>query len=475
MDLQSLQQRCRGAMAQPGDPTYDAMVHGDLWNRAIPERRPELVVRVEDAQDVTAVLQFAREHGKKVVVRGGGHHWSQPTLRHGGILIDLACLNRVVSIDAAARRAIVQPFVSNRDVQAALNAQGLAFPSGHCPQVKLSGYLLGGGMAWNQGDWGAGTESVEAMEIVTAAGECILASTTDHADLFWAARGAGPGFFGVVTAFHLRLYPLPSAILGSTYIFPLSDAGVVGDWLSRLAPSLASSVELSLFLLQAPAPLQSAAQSDQGAVCMVTAVSFSDDVEEGRRQLHPLESPPTAPLSREVAVPLDFPQLFETSGALWPEGQRSRVEARFSNASPGDLARAVADLLTTSPSPTSLVLFTIFTGPAVAGSAQAAAAPATAYSMRARVYGGPWTMWVDAAQDRETIAWHEACTQRLRPFSVGSYIGEADFVRRPATAVEAYRPECWSRLADLRSVHDPDRLFFDFFEGLGEDLSPITR
>ncbi len=469
MDLRVLRQHCRGALAQPGDPEYGDLLHGDLWNRLIPERRPELVVRVEDVQDVIAVLQFAREHGHKVVVRGGGHNWCQPTLRHGGILIDLARLNQIVSIDAAARRAIVQPIISNCDLQAALNAHGLAFPTGHCPEVKVSGYLLGGGMAWNQGDWGAGTDSVEAMEIVTAAGECIQASRTAHADLFWAARGAGPGFFGVVTAYHLRLHPLPAAIVGSTYCFALADAGAVGDWLSSLAPSLSASVELSLFLLQAPAPLQAAASSDGGAVCLVTAVAFAESMDAGRRQLAPLDAPPAAPLSREVAVRLDFPQLFATSGALWPEGQRSRVEARYSNASAGDLARAVADLMARAPSPTTLVLFTLFTGPDAAAPRQG-----TAYSMRSRIYGGPWTMWADPAHDGRNGAWHQECTGRLHPFTGGSYIGEADFARRPATAVEAYRPECWSRLADLRSVHDPSRLFFDYFEGLATDPSPAA-
>ncbi|WP_197157719.1 FAD-binding oxidoreductase [Synechococcus sp. CBW1006] len=454
-------------MAQPGDPAYEAMVYGDLWNRVIPERGPELVVRVEEEQDVKAVLRFARERGLKVVVRGGGHNWCQPTLRQGGILIDLSCLNRVLSIDAEQRRAVVQPVVSNRDLQAALNAQGLTFPSGHCPQVKLSGYLLGGGMAWNQGVWGAGTESVEAIDMVTPAGEFLQASRDHHADLFWAARGAGPGFFGVVTAFHLRLYPLPSAILGSTFYFPLSAAGTVGDWLASLAPSLSASIELSLFLLQAPAALQEAARSDGGIVCMVTAVSFTDSVAEGRRQLTPLESPPTPPLSQECAVPLDFPRLFDASGSLWPEGQRSRVEARFSMASPGDLARAVVSSMQRCPSPTTLVLFTVFTGPCPGPEGGA-----TAYSMRARVYGGPWTMWLDLAQDAENMAWHQDCIDRLRPYTVGSYIGESDFIRRPATAVEAFLPQCWSRLADLRSLHDPDRLFFDFFEGLAEPALP---
>ena len=76
-------------------------------------------------------------------------------------------------------------------------------------------------------------------------------------------------------------------------------------------------------------------------------------------------------------------------------------------------------------------------------------------------------MWLNPADDAANIEWHEACTAALRAYTRGSYIGETDFVRRPASAVEAYLPRCWSRLADLRTVHDPGRLFFDLFEALG--------
>ncbi|WP_254940925.1 FAD-binding oxidoreductase [Cyanobium sp. Morenito 9A2] len=456
-------------MAQPGDPAYLSMVQANLWNQLLPERWPELVVRVKDEHDVIAVLRYAREQGRKVVVRGGGHHWCQPTLRRGGILIDLACFNQVLSIDAAARTAIVQPVVSNRELLAALQPLGLAFPSGHCPQVKVSGYLLGGGMAWNQGVWGAGTESVEAMEIITAAGEKVLASREQHADLFWAARGAGPGFFGVVIAYHLKVYPLPAAILGSTFCFPLAQAGTVGDWISALAPSLSPSVELTLFLLQAPPPLQAAAAPDGGVVLMVSAVAFADTDAEGRRQLEPLDHSELPPLSREVAVSLSFPTLFDLSGSLWPEGHRSRVENRFSSASAGDQIRAAAGFMAAAPSPTTLVFFTVFTGPAAVHDPIN-----TSYSMNGQVYGGPSTMWLDPAYDATNIEWHEACTAALHVHTKGSYIGETDFVRRPTSAVEAYLPHCWSRLADLRAVHDPDRVFFDLFEALGEDVHSFS-
>jgi FAD/FMN-containing dehydrogenase len=71
--------------------------------------------------------------GRLPVVRGGGHNWCQPTLRNGGLLTDVKDLNKVISIDVPARKAVVQPIISNREIQKVLNAEGLAYPSGHCP------------------------------------------------------------------------------------------------------------------------------------------------------------------------------------------------------------------------------------------------------------------------------------------------------------------------------------------------------
>src|ERR1041385_8179930 len=173
MDIDALKKACKGVVAAQGDANFTDLIHGNLWNRLIPRRAPQIVVRVKDEQDVIATIHFARENKLKVVVRGGGHNWCQPTLRNSGLLIDLSELNKVISIDVEARKAVVQPIISNRDIQKTLNAKGLAYPSGHCPQVKLSGYLLGGGMSWNQGVWGSGAESVEAIELVTAEGKLI--------------------------------------------------------------------------------------------------------------------------------------------------------------------------------------------------------------------------------------------------------------------------------------------------------------
>src|SRR5262249_439065 len=156
----------------------------------------------------------------------------------------LSNLNKIISVDPGRRRAVVQPVVSNRQAQEALNAQGLSYPTGHCPEVKLSGYLLSGGMAWNHGVWGPGVGRVEAMESVNARGEKLVASATENTDYYWAARGGASMFFAVVTRYHLKLYPLPKAITSSAYYYRYEDVTAIAEWLGPLARKLPASVEL---------------------------------------------------------------------------------------------------------------------------------------------------------------------------------------------------------------------------------------
>lgn len=461
VNIETLKKSCRGTVTSAGEAGFGEAIHADLWNKLVPDRAPQVVVRAADEHDVMAAVKFAGKNQLKVVVRGGGHNWCQPSLRSGGMLIELADLNKVISIDVENRKAVLQPIVSNRDVQKALNPKGLAYPSGHCPQVKLSGYLLGGGMAWNPTVWGSGAESVEAIELVTAEGKLITASEKENPDYFWAARGAGYGFFGIVTKYYLKLYPLPKAIHGSTYYYSMDDAVAVGTWLGDLAPKISPSVELSLFLIEAPKELKEKAAAHGGKVCMVTGGAFEDTPEAAKAALQPLENCPVKPLSKTFATPLIFEQLFDASGSLWPEGVRARVETTFSNTNPGEMVKTIRDHFQKTPSPTTVFLFTIFCGLNVP-----APHSGTALSMSGKIYGGPWTMWWNAAEDQVNVEWHKKMIEMLRPYNVGYYIGESNAVERPATAVQAFAPDNWQKLADLRDKYDPDGVFFGYFDGL---------
>ena len=127
-------------------------------------------------------------------------------MRDGGLLLDLSRLT-AVEVDAEAMTASVQPGCRGDALVAALAEHDRFFPAGHCPGVGLGGYLLQGGYGWNGRVHGPACMSVEAIDVVTAEGEPVRADAQQNSDLLWAARGAGPGFFGVVTRFHLRLQP----------------------------------------------------------------------------------------------------------------------------------------------------------------------------------------------------------------------------------------------------------------------------
>ena len=203
-DARALQKSIKGQVLTASDSDFEKVAL-DVWNKyGTNMRRPQLIVRVANEQDVVEAVKYAKANKLKVTVRGGGHNWCNPSMRNGGMMIDLTNLNQVISIDAKAHKAVVQPIISNREIQARLNAQDLSYPSGHCPPVKLSGYLLGGGMSWNQGVWGTGIGSVEAVELVTPNGDIITADKDQNTNYYWAARGAGPGFFGVAIRYHLQ-------------------------------------------------------------------------------------------------------------------------------------------------------------------------------------------------------------------------------------------------------------------------------
>ncbi len=82
MNIETLKKACKGVVAANGDANFEQEVCGWIVEfLRQPGRRPEVVVRAADENDVIAAIRFARENKLKVVVRGGGHNWCQPTLR----------------------------------------------------------------------------------------------------------------------------------------------------------------------------------------------------------------------------------------------------------------------------------------------------------------------------------------------------------------------------------------------------------
>jgi FAD/FMN-containing dehydrogenase len=450
-----------GEIIRRGDPDYERVRGAMVWNALKPDRRPDLIVRVGSQNDVVKAIDFARSRRLKVSIRGGGHSWCGLPLRGGGMLIDLSQLD-AAAVDPASRTAAIEPCISNRDLIEQLEPHGLAFPVGHCPGVKASGFLLSGGIGWNSGYWGPACESVTAIDMVTAGGQLIRASATENQDLFWAARGGGPGAAAVAIRYHLQLHYLPRGILTSTYYCALARLREAMEELTELLPRLARFVEISVFLVSAPRELASQCAASGGKLCMLSATAFGDTEAQAAAALAPLETCPALRdcLSKSLAVATPFKTLFDTSGQMWPEDHRYLVEALWSQSRPCDILPSLGEHIAQAPSAKTVVLFALYPGWADGNPGFDAA-----FSKVARVYGGPWTIWRDQADDEANRAWHQRAVALLQPFTQGHYIGETDIAEAPSRAPACFVSSHWRRLQELRAKHDPDQLFHGFFDG----------
>jgi FAD/FMN-containing dehydrogenase len=370
------------------------------------------------------------------------------------LLIDVGAL-RGVEIDAAHKTALAQPGVRGRELTEKLARQGLAFPCGHCSTVPLAGYLLGGGFGWNAGEWGVACWNVTGVDVVTAGGELLHADENDHADLFWAARGAGPGFVGVIVGYRLRLFELPTAIETTTLVYPLEKAGDLARWAARTGPQLARNVELVLLCVAAPAHLT----KQHSRVCTVTATAFARSHQEALAALQPIAACPVeGALAREVNAPASFDSLFGVMDAAFPDGKRCAMDTLWLAGDAGELLARAAAQYERAPSPRSLLLCVVPPPPP----ADAPPLPDCAFSMVGPVNLGCYAIWDEESADEENVAWLRRTTAALSDATIGYYVGETDFDAGESRSRRSFSEANWQRLAELRKKHDPTGLFHDY-------------
>ncbi|KGN41675.1 FAD-binding oxidoreductase [Knoellia aerolata] len=244
----SLRDLCGGAVHLAGDPGYDTARMP--WNVAV-DQRPAAVAFPRHVEDVVSVVRAAAAAGLRVAPQGTGHNAGaladQPL---GDVVLLRTNEMSAVSVDPEARIARAEGGALWQDVVEAAASHGLAALHGSSPDVAVIGYTLGGGLSWYARSLGLATNSVTAVEVVTADGSLVRADARNERDLFWALRGGG-GNFGVVTAIEFRLYPIPDVYAGMLLWDRERAPEVVRAWAawSRTAPD---SVTTSLRVMSLP-------------------------------------------------------------------------------------------------------------------------------------------------------------------------------------------------------------------------------
>ena len=200
--LRSLDQAVRGPVLAPGTAAYDAVYRP--FDALYDSIRPLAVVQPLDAQDVGAVVNWARTHGMHIAARSGGHSYGGYSTTRG-VVVDLS---RLAGVHVAAGKATVGPGARLGNVYNGLGAHGLAIPAGTCPSVGIGGHALGGGFGLASRAWGLASDNLLSLQIVTADGKVLVADKTHHSDLYWACRGGGGGNFGIATRLVFRTHPV---------------------------------------------------------------------------------------------------------------------------------------------------------------------------------------------------------------------------------------------------------------------------
>ena len=164
---ESYSARLSGTVIRPGDATYNEARR--VWNGMI-DSSPRMIVRCSSTADVVAAVNFAREEGIVLAVRGGGHNAAGLSTCDDGLVIDLSPM-RAVTVDAARRTARVQGGALWRDLDAATHPHGLATTGGVISTTGVGGLTLGGGLGWMMRQHGLACDNVVSAELVTADGQ----------------------------------------------------------------------------------------------------------------------------------------------------------------------------------------------------------------------------------------------------------------------------------------------------------------
>jgi FAD/FMN-containing dehydrogenase len=274
----------QGELLRPGDERYDEARR--VWNGAI-DRRPALIASCGSAADVAAALDLARERELQVAVRGGGHSVAGWSVCDDGLVIDLSPM-RGIEVDPDAGTARAGGGVLWGELDAATQAHGLATVGGIVTHTGVAGLTLGGGIGWLMRRHGATVDNLLAADVVTADGDLLRASESEHPDLFWGLRGGG-GNFGIVTSFEYRLHEIGPTVLGGPIYYPLEDGPEVLRHYRDVIADAPDELTTILNLRMAP-PLPFIPEELHGRPVVMVAVCYAGDLERGEAVLAPLRS-----------------------------------------------------------------------------------------------------------------------------------------------------------------------------------------
>jgi FAD/FMN-containing dehydrogenase len=440
----------RGQLIRPQDSAYDearSVFYGGF------DRSPALIVRVEDAADVSRVVALARESGLELAVRSGGHSVAGHSVSDGGIVLDLSEMKNL-EIDLEQGTAWAETGLTAGEFTDAAGAHGLTTGFGDTGSVGIGGITLGGGVGYLVRKHGLTIDSLLAAEVVTADGELLRVDAETHPDLFWAIRGGG-GNFGVATRFQYRLHEV-DMIVGGMMILPATPDVIS----SFVAEAEAAPEELSTIanVMVAP-PMPFLPPEAHGQLVIMALLCYAGEVDEGERAIAPFRALAT-PLADTVG-PKPYPQMYEPAE---PGPDEEVARSLFVDSFDSRVAQTIVEHLRASTAPLAVAQIRV-----LGGAMARVSADATAFTHRERgimvALGAVYERPEETAMHEE---WVGAFAAALREGDGGVYV---NFLgdEGEARVREAYPGATFERLAEIKGRYDSTNLF-----RLNQNIPPAT-
>lgn len=443
--IDELKGRVRGEVITPEDASYDEArkVHNGMI-----DRRPAVVARCQDTGDVIAAVDYARENGLLLSVRGGGHSVPGFGTNEGGLVIDLSRM-KGTRVDPGKRTIRAEGGCTWGDFNHATYPFGLATTGGIISTTGVGGLTLGGGIGFLARAQGLSLDNLLSADVVTADGRFLTADQRENSDLFWALRGGG-GNFGVVTSFEFQLRPVKDVTAG-IFFYPLTEVKAVLSFYRDYVE--AAPEELGLFpAFQIAPPLPFIPEKEHGKPFILIVSCWAGAQERAEEVLSPIRK--AAPIVAEMVAPMPYPVLNSMFDALVPPGLQHYWKAAFATDLTDGAIAAHAEHGPGVPHVSS----TVHIYP-INGACHRVSADATAFAYRdasfATVVAG---MWPDPGDNEKNTRWVKDYHKALEPHSsAGGYVNF--MAEDDSDRVKVNYKGNYERLQSIKRKFDPDNLF----------------
>lgn len=446
-DVAALLRNIEGDLFRPSDAAYDSA--RAIWNARI-DHRPSLIVRAQSQADIVHAVNFTRETGVELSVRGGGHNHAGFAVSDGGLMLDMSSM-RDADVNEDAKTISIEAGNTFAEFDSLTHQAGLAATGPIVSMVGLPGYTLGGGIGWLHRKFGAGCDNLQGAEVVLASGDVVRASARENEDLFWALRGGG-GNFGVVTRLDYRLHEL-SHVLAGLIFYPLDQLEKVGAFVDAYLDDAPD--DLNVWMLHRMAPPSPALPSEiHGTPVLILAVTWSGEEAEGERMIAPLRThaEPLADLVRWRPYP-------EWQGALdsaWGDGFCNEWVGGYLNHYDADIRNVIDSYVSNASSPIS-----DFKLARLGGEFARTGPQDTAFGFRdaryAYVIQTRWPVTDDATRH---LQWTRDFHAAMRAVGTGNVYSNFIGKDEPETRVaDAFETPTHKRLQRVKTAYDPSNMF----------------